>query len=527
MMRISGGGLVRSFCVLAALGFVAGCGGGGGGSSAPAVPTPAASVATVPASVAVPVSTSNSTSVAVGASGTTANILIPPATSGSGTLTVLEANTLPSGAPALSTARHASSTRYITSVSPTFLAYVSFTASATVTFAATPSFSFTLPSTVSLSGMSIFVAGLLPGATSWAEPLIPQPATVNGQIVTIPALTQSFTILAGQTYAFALYAVPNTSPSPSPTATSTASPSASPSPSPSASANAVRAKSLYVGDSPTQFIYVFPATATGAAMPSASLSGSNTLISGPSFLFLDNASHLWASQVSSTVVTAYNTSALIGNQAPATTITGFGNPSGLYVSASGAIYVADSSKNAIDVFANGASGGMTTQIIGSNTGLSWPQGLWLDASGRIYVANPSNNTIEIFAANPASGTQNIAPVATIGGSATALAEPFGITIDASGNLWAANLSGNSVVEFAPGATGNVAPITTIGSTALNGPWGIVVDAAGYVYVGNNGAGTVDVFAPGTSGTASVPVQVLSGGGGGSTPFACPMGLALR
>lgn len=284
-----------------------------------------------------------------------------------------------------------------------------------------------------------------------------------------------------------------------------------------------------MGDSPTQFIYTFAANATGGATPSTIMTGSATMINGPSFLFLDNANHLWSSQVSSTVVTEYSTSALSGNQAPLNTLTGFGSPAGLYVSSSGAIYVADSTNNAIDVFASGVAGGMTTQIMGANTGLNSPRGLWLDSSGQIYVANSSTNAVEVFAANPAAGTQNVAPARTIAGTSTGLSSPYGLTIDSSGNLWAANLSGNSVVEFAPGATGNQAPIATISGSATGfaSPWGIIVDAAGYVYVGNNGSGSVDVFAPGVTGSSAIPVQILTGGGGGSTAFACPMGLAAR
>jgi len=280
---------------------------------------------------------------------------------------------------------------------------------------------------------------------------------------------------------------------------------------------------------PGEFIYTFPATATGSAAPSAVLSGSNTAISGPYFLFLDSANHLWSSQSTSTNVSSYST--LSGNQTPASNITGFGDPTGLYVDGSGKIYVADATQNAIDIFAAGSNGNATplTRIVGSNTGLNAPQGLWLDATGRIYVANSGSNSIAIFAANPANGTLNIAPAATIGGSSTGLAAPYGITLDSLGNLWVANLSGNNILEFVAGASGNAAPssVTTMAGGGFAGPYGIAVDAAGYLYVGNNYVGQVDVFAPGAIGNNAIPVQVLSGGGGGASPFACPMGVAVH
>ena len=60
------------------------------------------------------------------------------------------------------------------------------------------------------------------------------------------------------------------------------------------------------------------------------------------------------------------------------------------------------------------------------------------------------------------------------GASTGLNGPTGIALDAAGNLYVANTLGNSITVYAPGASGDAAPVATIsgGHTGLNGPIGI-------------------------------------------------------
>jgi hypothetical protein len=89
------------------------------------------------------------------------------------------------------------------------------------------------------------------------------------------------------------------------------------------------------------------------------------------------------------------------------------------------------------------------------------------------VVNNHANTITVYAAG-ASG--NTAPVATIGGASTGLDGPCALALDASGRIYVANRGSHAILVFAPGSNGNVAPATTIAGahTGLNDPVGIAL-----------------------------------------------------
>ena len=99
-------------------------------------------------------------------------------------------------------------------------------------------------------------------------------------------------------------------------------------------------------------------------------------------------------------------------------------------------------------------------ISGASTGLSNPHGLGFDSSGRLFVANAGNSVTEY-----PRRQREVAPKATISGASTGLNFPEGLGFDSSGRLFVANGHGNSVTEYAPGASGNVAPTATISSPA--------------------------------------------------------------
>lgn len=145
----------------------------------------------------------------------------------------------------------------------------------------------------------------------------------------------------------------------------------------------------------------------------------------------------------------------------------------------------------------------------------------------LYVSNIAlgANNIPIYPSDAGNvGAGNIAPTAVVVGGNTGLNQPGGITLDAQGNLYAANAG--SITVYAPGATGNATPVRTITAAAgvnLGNAFGVVVDAAGLLYVADGQApGSILVYAANANGAAT-PVRTITGA---STGLGLPEGVAL-
>jgi len=203
-------------------------------------------------------------------------------------------------------------------------------------------------------------------------------------------------------------------------------------------------------------------------------------------------------------------------------------PDGIAISPTGQIIVGEDS-GAIVTYSANANGDAAPEyfIVGPfqiNNPLSpvfAAQDVAVGASGKLYVFNwnESFNTIapiDIFAAG---ATGNVAPVATIGGALTGLTAGNigGIATDSSGNVYisTSSVNGGIIKVFAPTATGNVAPIRTISGsdTQLGTLGGIQLDAVGNIYVvsttdtGENP--TVLRFAASASGNVAPTLSITS------------------
>jgi NHL repeat len=166
-------------------------------------------------------------------------------------------------------------------------------------------------------------------------------------------------------------------------------------------------------------------------------------------------------------------------------------------------------------------------IVGSNTQLTgYPEGVAVDANGEIYVAELDTNSILGY---PPGSNGDVAPNVVIHGSATGLAKPVGLALDAAGDIYVANCSigpvwgcpfrrsGHpSVVEFAAGSNGDVAPIRAIKGkrTGFVAPFSIAIGANSDIYVLDSGnppsvQSAIDVFGPNAEGNVR-PKRVIAG-----------------
>ena len=105
------------------------------------------------------------------------------------------------------------------------------------------------------------------------------------------------------------------------------------------------------------------------------------------------------------------------------------------------------------IAANGKSGGYT------GGGLTGALGIAIDGAGHVFVSNYKGASIsELSSAGAALSPAPLSPSTVPSGyMGPGVAQPYGIAIDASGNVWVANSGSNSVTEFIGLATPVVTP----------------------------------------------------------------------
>lgn len=199
--------------------------------------------------------------------------------------------------------------------------------------------------------------------------------------------------------------------------------------------------------------------------------------------------------------------------------TGLNMPTGMAFDQAGNLYVGNWGDGTIDKI---TPSGVSSVFF--NTG-SYPNALAFDGSGNLYVAIwrgwiekiTPNGVGSVFASLDAatglafdragnlyaSSADNVIEKYTPGGVAsvfasTGLSEPWGLSFDSGGNLYAANDSNNTIEKFTPGGIGSV-----FATNGLLTPQGLAIDSKGNLFAANfYGYGkSVEKFTPG--GVASV------------------------
>jgi sugar lactone lactonase YvrE len=187
--------------------------------------------------------------------------------------------------------------------------------------------------------------------------------------------------------------------------------------------------------------------------------------------------------------------------------------------------------------------GVTGSIDGTGTGalFSSPQGIAVDSAGNLYVGDAGNHTIRIIA--PGGVVSTLAGQAGVTGATNGPAtealfsSPHGVAVDSSGNVYIADAGNHIIREITPG--GDVSTLAgQAGVTgAANGPateasfrfpWGVAVDASGNVYVGDEGNNMIREITPGgmVSTLAGSGSMGSANGTGTSASFFAPFGVAV-
>jgi len=172
-----------------------------------------------------------------------------------------------------------------------------------------------------------------------------------------------------------------------------------------------------------------------------------------------------------------------GDGGPATSAL-LGNIQGVAVDRSGNLYIADTDNHRVRKI---DTSGVITLVAGTGTAgfggdggpaakasLNLPYGLVVDAAGNIYVADLGNNRVRRIAADGTivtiAGSSQGGPVGD-GGPATGaeLLAPRNVTLDTAGNLYISEFVGQRVRKVTPG--GQISTVAGTGKAGLGGDGG--------------------------------------------------------
>jgi sugar lactone lactonase YvrE len=273
----------------------------------------------------------------------------------------------------------------------------------------------------------------------------------------------------------------------------------------------------------------------------------------PCGVAVDAAGNLYIADKGNDVIRKVATTGVITTVAgdPLATVLGDGGPAlraslsapyWVALDTGGALYIADSGHERIRKV---GTDGIITTVAGDGTygysgdggpatsaQLAFPQGVALDGAGRLYIADDLNHVVRkvfhgIITTVAGNGTDGYSGD---GGPATSaqIGDPYGVAVDAAGNLYIAGLGGQAVRKVSPdgtistvagngamGYSGDGGPAT---SAKLAAPYGVVADAAGDLYIADHLNNVIRKVSPdGTITTAAgTGPHGYSGDGGPAT-----------
>lgn len=228
------------------------------------------------------------------------------------------------------------------------------------------------------------------------------------------------------------------------------------------------------------------------------------------------------------------------------TAASFDYPSGVVADAAFNVYVADQGNNLIrkitpaGVVSTFAGRGAPGYADGTGTSAAFnsPVALAIDGNGNLYVADQNNNMIRKISSSGVVTT--LAGDGSAGntngtGSTASFYSPNGLAVDASGNVYVADLVTNLIRKITPAgvvttfAGGGRGAVNGTGTAAsFNSPSGVAVDAKGNVYVADSNNNLIRMITPAgvVSTFAGTGASGADNGALNAATFNFPTGVAI-
>ena len=243
---------------------------------------------------------------------------------------------------------------------------------------------------------------------------------------------------------------------------------------------------MYVGDSSGNQVVRIPAAG-----------GSATLVSAGSYAFgsvkgmaLDGVGDLFIADSSNNKIIEITPAAASSELTVTAASTSIASPTALAVDVAGNLYIGDNGNSRVvkvrppDVASPTAS--LTGTVVSTGdyafSGSTMP-GLAVDAAGNLYIVDQTNS--KVIKVTPAGAASEVAF-----GDLT-LSKPEGVAVDGMGNIYVADAGNNRIVQLTTAGTAYVVPIqgltnpTTLGGGASTDLFGVTVDASGNIYIADS------------------------------------------
>ena len=243
---------------------------------------------------------------------------------------------------------------------------------------------------------------------------------------------------------------------------------------------------LYVADSSNGTVWEIPA---GSVTPAAIATGFNS----PAGVAVNGASDVYVSDTKNNQIVeipvvngALSAAAQITLVSSTASIAGatLKNPTGLAVDAQGNLYIADTGNNRIG-FLPQSVGWEVSQASTLGSGFNGPLAITVTASGLIYVADSGDGKVYSISYPSAAALMTLA--------ATGFNSPSALRTDAAGDLYVVD-EGNTKVVRIPNIAGTLATSSSAEvSFGIANPDGLAIDPSGNLYISNLNDASAPVY----------------------------------
>ncbi len=282
---------------------------------------------------------------------------------------------------------------------------------------------------------------------------------------------------------------------------------------------------------------------SSGAVGSQDGAGTGALFNQPTGVAVDAAGNVYVADAGNATVRKITPDGVVTTLAGSPTSRGnsdgagsgalFSQPGGLAVDGAGTVYVTDAfnatirkitADGTVSTLAGAAGSRGEADGNGPAARFNFPNGAAVDGAGSVYIADTYNATIRKI--SPDGTVATLAGSAGITGSVDGIGanalfnQPFGVAVDAAGNVYVADTGNSTIRRIAPGgAVATLAGVAGIagladgtGSRALfNQPRGLVIDGAGNLFVTDAGNAAIRRVAPDTTVTTmalTLPASVV-------------------